>query len=210
MLINPFRFFNGFKKQVTELGFDLNTQNQVLIAEKDDVYLQLEIFTEHYGMSKVVFAQVAVILGNYRKALADNIMNTVPNKAISSIENSSYSISSEYSDFNLDKDAVQKLEHFKALNSRFYQDENYTVFQQKGTHDPILQDPVLIQALRGKKRITHIIEELKLINLPNAWLIQKPKGLGKDSVNKAWKTVGKVVVILTIVLFIMKLLLKKL
>lgn len=198
------QLIKGFKEQVGELGYALIQEDELFIATGNEIYLSLEIIKEHFGMSKVVFAQVTIIIGNYQKALGDHILNPDLKEKIIELKNSSFNICSVEPMLNLKNETLKKIEDFKALNSKFYSETEYTFFQQKGTHDLILQDPLFIQALRGKKRLTNIIEQLKQINLPNGWLIQKPKGLGKDNVIKGWKTVGKALVFFSIVWILFK------
>lgn len=131
--------------------------------------------------------EFTVIIGNYKEALEDGVLNTVSDEKIIMLENDFYNSYSEDPVHTVNKDTLKKLRPFIGLNSRIYHNSEYTFFQQIGNHDLILKDPLPIQAIRGKIEITQVIEQLKQINLPNGWLIQKSKGIGKKSNVKIYK-----------------------
>lgn len=187
----------GFEEQLQKLGYKVSVENSKIVAIKDDVYLSLELLEEQYGAYKVTFAQISVLIGDYKKALEQDIMDLLPTENLVEINDSSYCQKLQDDNQVLDQQTISVLENFKALNSCFYKDKDVLFFQQKGTHDLVLKDPVFIQAMRGKAGFSEIISQLKQMNLPEGWIIQKPKGLGKASINNRWKVIGQVVSILS-------------
>ncbi len=200
------QFINGFKTQVNQLGLALTFENDVYIATGNELYLSLKIIQEQFGRSHLTFAVCTVIVGNYQKALAEADSQPTPNEATIELTNSSFMCSSANPAPDLATETLAQLEEFIALNTYLYSDPTYIFLQQKGTHDLIWKDPLLIQVLRGKQPFLRIIEQLKQLNLPYGKYIQKPKGMGKTEVIKRWKMVGKITLLLFIAWLLFKIL----
>ena len=199
------QFISEFKKQVGELGCSLETNDEIYIAKRKELYLSLEVIKKDFGNSRIIFAQFTVIIGNYEKALVNDVVNMKTKEELIQLKGSSFNTYSVESVSKLDKITLQKIEAFKALTSSFYKESEYTFFQQKGTYDLVLKKPLFIQVLKGKRKLRHVIKKLEEIDLPEGWLIQKPKRLGKDSVIKRWKIVANVTAIFFMILAIFRL-----
>ncbi|WP_162555680.1 hypothetical protein [Reichenbachiella versicolor] len=203
------KFVKGFQDQVNRLGLKLSTDDNIHYATSEDTYLSLEVLIENFGSSHLVFAQTTVILGNYQEAL--NSPDHNENSQVSPVEtnNSSYDIYLKDSESNsqskLSEHKLEKLEAFKALESKIYHDEGYLYFQQKGTHDLILKDPIMIEVLRGKMELKTVLDQLKQLDLPYGRYIQKPKGLGKKSVIRGWKITARILLIISIIFALLRL-----
>ena len=159
------------------------------------------------AMSLVTFAECTIIIGDYQKALDKVNFKPTTSEAPIELNNSSFTSSAEHAASNLTPDMLEQLEEFTALNAQLYSDSSYTFIQQKGTHDLIWKDPLLIQVLRGKQPLIRIIEQLQQLNLPHGWYVQKPKGMGKPKVIKRWKRVGKFIMFLFFAWLLFKILL---
>ncbi len=199
------QFISEFKKQVGELGCSIETNDEIYIAKRKELYLSLEVIKEYFGNSRVVFAEFTVIIGNYEKALVNGVVNMKTKEELIQLKGSSFNTCSVEPVSKLDKMTLQKIEAFKALTSSFYKESEYVFFQQKGNHDLVLKSPLFIQVLKGKKKLRHVIKQLEEIDLPEGWLIQKPRGLGKDSVINRWKIVGNAATFLFVILVIFRL-----
>ncbi len=195
----------NFKKQMEGMGIPVHENGNTYVAADEERYISLEVIQEHYGTSKVTFAEVFILIGDYKKAIDKNITVVEPEGEIEHTENTFFDFRPSNSGQKYDAEILQELNDFKALKTVLYRCPEFIMLKQKGTHDLILKDPLVIQMLRGKKEVNTIIEKLSSLNIPHGWIIQKPKGLGKENVNQAWKLTGRimsVLVPLTILFFI--------
>ncbi|WP_405292172.1 hypothetical protein [Algibacter sp. Ld11] len=194
------KYINEFSKQVNKSNYTLITKDNLYIATGNNIYITMDFKLQEVVIENVLVVEFTVIIGDYKKALEDGILNPVSEEKIIILENDFYNSYSEDPVHTIYKDTIKKLKPFIGLNSCIYKNSEYTFFQQIGNHDLILKDPLPIQVIRGKAEITQVIEQLKQINLPNGWLIQKSKGIGKKSNIKIYKNLIIITVIITILI----------
>ncbi|MDO7136744.1 hypothetical protein [Algibacter lectus] len=194
------KYIHEFNKQVNKSNYTLITKDNLYIATGNNIYITLEFKLQEVVIENVLAVEFTVIIGDYKKALEDGILNPVSEEKIIILENDFYNSYSEDPVHTINKDTIKKLKPFIGLNSRIYKNSEYTFFQQIGNHDLILKDPLPIQVIRGKAEITQVIEQLKQINLPNGWLIQKSKGIGKKSNVKIYKNLIIITIIIMIII----------
>jgi hypothetical protein len=199
------KYKETFRSETKNDGYSLEEDENTLIAKKDAVYLKLEIVREAFGNSHVAFSKLTIIVGNWKNALVEKIAE---NKQLNELNKSDIGLFNFYPNstgVTLDELAVKQLEQFKGLTTEICKSKDYIYFAQKGTHDLIKKDPISVQFLMGKKKLAELVETIRSINMSSGWLIQKPKGLGKDSNVKLWKRLGTLSSILIVIYLILKL-----
>ncbi len=193
------KFMSVFEEQAQTIGLSLTKRNDnLLIAENHEKYLQLKTYLEEFGGSgQLAIGELKVIKGNIQKALQEDHFQIQDDTLVEKkIGNFTLYTEKELPIHNI------KLTHLQSLYTKIFKCDEYIIIEQKGNHDLIRKNPVFIEFLRGKMTIDQLFDLIASLDIPNGLYIQKPRGFGDPEKVKKWKKIGSIVSIITLICFI--------